>query len=47
MGYAVPSGQPLMVSLAGQPFIDTRLSFHSYLPVTLPPTICEKLVDFQ
>ena len=46
MGYAVPSGQPLMVSLAGQPFIDTRLSFHSYLPATLPPTICEKLVDF-
>ena len=32
MGYAVPIGQPLMVSLAGQPFIDTRLSFHSFLP---------------
>ena len=45
MGYAVPAGQPLMVSLAGQPFIDTRLSFHSYLPGTLPPAISSKLVD--
>lgn len=45
MGYAVPGGQPLMVSLAGQPFIDTRLSFHSYLPSKLPADICEKLVD--
>ena len=45
MGYSVPIGQPLMVSLAGQPFIDTRLSFHSYLPAKLPKEIGEKLVD--
>ena len=45
MGYTVPIGQPLMVALAGQPFIDTRLSFHSFLPATLSPTICEKLVN--
>lgn len=45
MGYAVPPGQPLMVSLAGQPFIDTRLSFHSYLPASLPQEISIKLVD--
>jgi hypothetical protein len=45
MGYAVPAGQPLMVSLAGQPFIDTRLSFHSYLPASVSPQIGEKLVD--
>ena len=45
MGYAVPKGQPLMVSLAGQPFIDTRLSFHSYLPGVLNPEIAEKLVN--
>lgn len=45
MGYAVPKGQPLMVSLAGQPFIDTRLSFHSYLPGALNPGIAEKLVN--
>lgn len=45
MGYAVPVGQPLMISLAGQPFIDTRLSFHSYLPQGLRPELCNKLVD--
>ncbi len=45
MGYAVPKGQPLMVSLAGQPFIDTRLSFHSYLPSTISPLIAEKVVN--
>lgn len=45
MGYATPSGQALMVSLAGQPFIDTRLSFHSYLPADLPATVAGKLVD--
>jgi len=45
MGYAVPTGQPLMVTLAGQPFIDVRLSFHSYLPNTITPTIAEKVVN--
>lgn len=45
MGYDVPVGQPLMVSLAGQPFVDTRLSFHSYLPAGLQAETCEKLVD--
>lgn len=45
MGYKVPTGQPLMVSLAGQPFIDTRLSFHSYLPGDLPVEISQKLVN--
>ena len=45
MGYAVPSEQPLMVLLSGQPFIDTRLSFHSYLPQGLSTPISEKLVD--
>ena len=45
MGYSTPIGQPLMVSLAGQPFIDTRLSFHSFLPANLSPEISEKLVN--
>ena len=45
MGYAVPKDQPLMVLLAGQPFIDTRLSFHSYLPAGLSASISEKLVN--
>jgi hypothetical protein len=45
MGYAEPKGAALMVSLGGQPFIDARLSFHSYLPAELRPEIAEKLVD--
>jgi len=45
MGYAIPKGQPLLVSLAGQPFIDTRLSFHSFLPNTVSPIIAEKVVN--
>ena len=45
MGYSVPVGKPLMLMLAGQPFIDCRLSFHSYLPKDLSPSISEKLVD--
>lgn len=45
MGYAVPEGHPLMVLLAGQPYVDVRLSFHSYLPATLDAAIGEKLVN--
>lgn len=45
MGYATPAGHGLMTSLAGQPFIDTRLSFHSFLPADIPPDIGTKLVD--
>lgn len=45
MGYTVPVGQPLMVMLAGQPFIDVQLSFHSFLPKALSPNIASKLVD--
>ena len=45
MGYDVPTGQPLMLILAGQPFIDTRISFHSYIPRSVSPIISEKLVN--
>lgn len=45
MGYSTPRGMPLMASLAGQPFIDARLSFHSFVPATLAPEIGNKLVD--
>lgn len=45
MGYKAPCAQPLMVSLAGQPFIDTRLSFQSFLPEHIPESIANKLVD--
>ncbi len=45
MGYAEPKGSPLMYMFGGQPYIDVRLSFHSYLPAHLPAPIAEKLVD--
>ncbi len=45
MGYHVPEGEALLVSLGGQPYVDARLSFHSFLPNSLPDTICHKLVD--
>ena len=45
MNYNVPIDQPLMISLAGQPYIDTRLSFNSYLPKDLPHKIIEKLTN--
>jgi glutamine kinase len=44
MGYAEPAGTPLMVALSGQPYIDVRLSFHSFLPADLPAEIGNKLV---
>lgn len=45
MGYSEPKGQPLMVFFGGQPFIDVRLSFHSFIPSSLPENIAQKLVD--
>jgi len=45
MGYHHPTDEALLVSLGGQPYIDARLSFHSFLPNTLPAPICHKLVD--
>tara|TARA_Y100001970_G_scaffold61075_1_gene77927 strand:- start:36871 stop:39279 length:2409 start_codon:yes stop_codon:yes gene_type:complete len=45
MGYCHPHGRPLMSSLSGQPFIDVRLSFFSYLPKNLPSRIGKKLVN--
>lgn len=45
MGYAEPQGSPLMYMFGGQPYIDVRLSFHSYLPADLPAAIGNKLVD--
>lgn len=45
MGYAVPIEQPLVVSLANQPFVDTRLSFNSFLPAEIDPSVAEELVN--
>jgi phosphohistidine swiveling domain-containing protein len=45
MGYWTPRGHELMVSIAGQPFIDTRLSFSSFLPNGLSYSTGNKIVD--
>ncbi|MBW8039146.1 MAG: pyruvate phosphate dikinase [Planctomycetes bacterium] len=45
MGYFEPQGSRLMVSLSGQPYIDVRLSFNSFLPANLDTSIRDKLVD--
>ena len=45
MKYNIPDGQPLMLSIAGQPFIDTRLSFLSYLPSDLPKNMVDKICN--
>ena len=33
------------MSFSGQPYVDTRLSFNSFLPKDLPNSISKKLVD--
>jgi len=45
MGYSAPRSQNLMSIFTGQPFIDVRLSFNSFLPRGLPKSICETLID--
>jgi hypothetical protein len=44
-GYRNLRGHPLMVEFAGQPFIDVRVSFNSFIPADLPPTLASRLVD--
>jgi len=45
MGYKDLSKYNLMTNFAGQPFIDVRLSFNSFLPEKLPKKIAEKIVN--
>jgi hypothetical protein len=45
-GYRDLRGFPLMVTIAGQPFIDVRLSLNSFVPSTLREEIAERLVGF-
>jgi len=46
MGYYEPRGHPLMVSCAGQPFVDVRQSFRSFLPSGLSRELAERIVDY-
>ncbi|MDB0016094.1 PEP-utilizing enzyme [Alphaproteobacteria bacterium] len=45
MGYKTIKGSPLMVIFAGQPYVDVRLSFNSFLPADISANIGEKVVD--
>lgn len=45
-GYKNLRSFPLMVSFAGIPYIDVRVSFNSFLPSDLDRQLCEKLVNY-
>jgi hypothetical protein len=45
MGYRPVPFEPLMLLLAGRPYIDVRNSFNSFLPTGLPPETETALVD--
>lgn len=44
-GYRNLRGHPLMVELAGQPYIDVRVSFNSFVPQDLTSDLASRLVD--
>ncbi len=44
-GYKSLRSFPLLLSLSGQPFIDVRVSFNSFIPADLPDDLAEKLVE--
>jgi len=45
-GYRNLRSFPLMVDFRGLPYIDTRVSFNSFLPKTLPKPLAEKLAEY-
>lgn len=45
-GYRDLTMHPLMVSFCGIPYIDTRITFNSFVPEKLNVKIAEKLVDY-
>ena len=45
-GYRNLRGFPLMVELEGLPYIDTRVSFNSFIPYDISDNLAEKLVDY-
>jgi len=46
MGYRDVTFTPGLVSLSGKPYVDIKMSFNSFIPVTLRDDIAERLVDF-
>ena len=45
-GYQDVRPNPLMINLAGSPYIDLRVDFNSFLPADLPNQIKEKAVNY-
>ena len=45
-GYRDLTMHPLMISFCGVPYIDTRITFNSFVPQKLNEKIAEKLVDY-
>lgn len=45
-GYRDLTMHPLMISFCGVPYIDTRITFNSFIPKKLNDRISEKLVDY-
>ncbi len=45
-GYRDLTSHPLMVSFCGIPYIDTRVTFNSFVPADLNERIAEKLVNY-
>jgi phosphohistidine swiveling domain-containing protein len=45
-GYRDLTMHPLMISFCGIPYIDTRITFNSFIPRNLNDTIAEKLVNY-
>lgn len=45
-GYRNLRSFPLMMSFQGLPYIDTRVSFNSFLPKALPGPLAEKLTEY-
>lgn len=45
-GYRNTFPSPLMITLAGQGYIDTRASFNSFIPAELDDILAEKLVNY-
>ena len=45
-GYMRLRSFPLMVDFCGLPYIDVRVSFNSFVPANLSPSIAEKLVNY-
>ena len=45
-GYRDLTMHPLMISFCGVPYIDTRITFNSFIPKQLNEKISEKLVDY-